>query len=709
MSKTTRGYSLSVKLTAAYSVLILLVSSVLTLSLYFELRATQRSAIRERLHDIISFAVPLVDSDYHGLIITPQDQNGAYYEIVFSRLKSIETTSKAINRVYTIRPQKDGSLIYIVDTTPNLTKRAKVGQNYQNNSPWLTQLLQTIDTVETTSSQVVKPVIEDGLYTRESGEVLLRGYALIIDQFGHVNGILGVELDATSIIASERHAMQMALFGFLVTVPLSLLLGWWLAHHLTSPVIDLVGGAERVAQGNLDQTVPVRSYDELGVLAESFNTMQAGLRQSRLQLENYTRTLAEERTLLRTLIDTVPDYIYIKDTECRFLLANSMVARSIGVASPEELIDKTDFDFLSLELAHQFYAEDKGIMASGQAVINREGLHVNRVDGTSSWLLTTKVPFRDSHGKIVGLVGLNHDVTDKKQAEQERLRLLAIEQELTIAQAIQQSLLPPQKPDWLDLDVVCYNVPAREVGGDLYAYYAFSNFGLPISAPSFPPESEGFQNPKSKIPNPKYAVAVGDVSGKGMPAALMMAISLASLQAAVKQKLSPSDLLAHLDNALTFYTKTTRQNCAMCYVDFGFEILEDDPKSQIQNPKFIARAVNAGCVSPLLKRFDGTVEWLEIGGMPLGVGLGAKTGYQQITLNLSKGDFIILTSDGIVEAMNESGEMFGFERLEQVVRNAPFTSAEPLLEHLKQEVLTFTGEAEQHDDMTVVIIGITNS
>ncbi len=84
--------------------------------------------------------------------------------------------------------------------------------------------------------------------------------------------------------------------------------------------------------------------------------------------------------------------------------------------------------------------------------------------------------------------------------------------------------------------------------------------------------------------------------------------------------------------------------------------------------------------------------------------MGADIGYQETTLNLSKGDLIILTSDGVVEANNAANDMLGFDRLAEIIRSGPTSSAEAMLEHLKRGVFAFTGDAEPHDDLTIVVV-----
>ncbi|MEM7348576.1 MAG: PP2C family protein-serine/threonine phosphatase, partial [Chloroflexota bacterium] len=272
------------------------------------------------------------------------------------------------------------------------------------------------------------------------------------------------------------------------------------------------------------------------------------------------------------------------------------------------------------------------------------------------------------------------DITKQKQAEEEQLRLSMIEKELSIAQTMQQSLLPEAKPTWPDIDIVCYNQPAKEVGGDFYSYYRFDEGAKPTGQPR------------------KYGISVGDVSGKGVSAALLMATSLSQFDASLSIDLSPATRMAHLDQALLPYTQPRRQNCAMCYV----EILPPTSKNSIGH----LNGVNAGCIPPYIRRTNGQVIEMNIGGFALGQGLGAQEGYQEADMTLEPGDFIILTSDGIVEATNKATEIFGFERLQQAIATGPTDTAKAMLKHLLLTVETFIQGTEPNDDLTIVIVKV---
>jgi len=127
---------------------------------------------------------------------------------------------------------------------------------------------------------------------------------------------------------------------------------------------------------------------------------------------------AFERSLLHTLADNVPHRIYAKDTGSRFVFANKAVAFGMGVASPEDLLGKTDFGFYPADSAAQYFAQEQEIMRTGQPLLNHEEHAYYVLSNTDAWMLTTKVPLRDDAGQVIGIVGINYDITERKAAEQ---------------------------------------------------------------------------------------------------------------------------------------------------------------------------------------------------------------------------------------------------------------------------------------------------
>ena len=134
--------------------------------------------------------------------------------------------------------------------------------------------------------------------------------------------------------------------------------------------------------------------------------------------------LARERLVLRTLIDNLPDMIFVKDAESRFTLTNTACTRQLGASQPEEVLGKSDADWVSPELAAQYLADEQALMRSGRPVTKEEATQHKTMG--MRWSLTTKVPLKDEAGHVTGLIGIARDITEHKLAEDK----LAYEQEL---------------------------------------------------------------------------------------------------------------------------------------------------------------------------------------------------------------------------------------------------------------------------------------
>ena len=143
--------------------------------------------------------------------------------------------------------------------------------------------------------------------------------------------------------------------------------------------------------------------------------------------------LRQERDLLRTLIDSTPDYIFLKDAEGRFILTNTAHAQAAGNIQADKLIGKTAFDVFSPELASQFHADDQKIMQSGKELINAERETVD-AQGNRKTVLTTKIPWRDKEGQILGLVGISRDVTERKHLEAQTVALASEQERVQVLQ-----------------------------------------------------------------------------------------------------------------------------------------------------------------------------------------------------------------------------------------------------------------------------------
>jgi PAS domain S-box-containing protein len=133
--------------------------------------------------------------------------------------------------------------------------------------------------------------------------------------------------------------------------------------------------------------------------------------------QDLATALANERTLLRTMIDLIPAFIYAKDVGSRFIAMNTALARNMGTTS-EQAIGKTDFDFFSPELAQKFYSDEQALIKSGTAIIDLEEPGFDKVTGMPRTVVTSKVPLRDENGMMIGIIGVGFDITERKVAEQ---------------------------------------------------------------------------------------------------------------------------------------------------------------------------------------------------------------------------------------------------------------------------------------------------
>jgi serine phosphatase RsbU (regulator of sigma subunit) len=292
-----------------------------------------------------------------------------------------------------------------------------------------------------------------------------------------------------------------------------------------------------------------------------------------------------------------------------------------------------------------------------------------------------------SQGELVGLLNLgprkseqDYSIEDRKllstlatqaapavrvaqlvQEQQEQARERArLEHELRVARVIQQTLLPKELPRRLGWQVAAYYQPARAVGGDFYDFLSFADGRL--------------------------GIVIGDVSDKGVPAALLMASTRSILHSVAQEGASPGKVLARINDLLC------PDMPPMMFVTCLYAVL--DPKSGWMH------YANAGHVLPHW-RHSGGVSELHATGMPLG--LMPNMGYEEKEVMLAPGDCVLFYSDGLVEAHNPRREMFGFPRLMALLGEQTADGA--LIDRLLGDLVAFTGPGwEQEDDVTLVTL-----
>lgn len=234
-----------------------------------------------------------------------------------------------------------------------------------------------------------------------------------------------------------------------------------------------------------------------------------------------------------------------------------------------------------------------------------------------------------------------------------------LHQDLRVARDIQVSLLlasSPRLPGW---EASTSFLPASELGGDLYDFVEL--------------------NP------PHWGVMIGDVSGKGIPAALHMAVARTLFRMEARQRRDPGQTLAQINQ---YIIEQVPQGCITLL--YG----------QLNTADGTMRLANAGHNYPLI--LNDTVHELPLDGLPLGI--DADYAFAETTAQLQPGDVLIFYTDGVVEAFNEQGELFGFERLKEVLAESPRRRPRTLTRHIVRAVRAFTGPTPQSDDITLVVL-----
>jgi serine phosphatase RsbU (regulator of sigma subunit)/ketosteroid isomerase-like protein len=250
----------------------------------------------------------------------------------------------------------------------------------------------------------------------------------------------------------------------------------------------------------------------------------------------------------------------------------------------------------------------------------------------------------------------------QQRLEQERIEHARVQQELEVARTIQKASLPKEVPTLEGWQISPFYQPAREVGGDFYDFHLLS---------------EG-----------RLGVVVGDATGKGVPAALVMSTTCGMLRLAAQSHSSPGEMLQRVNEALNPSVPSNM------FVTCFYAILEPNSGS--------LRYANAGHDLPYLCRRNGDAEELRARGMPLGLMPGMS--YEEGEAFLREEHGVLFYSDGLVEAHDPKGEMFGFPRLRELV--AEHAAEERSLEEaLLEKLYSFVGEGwEQEDDITLLTL-----
>ncbi len=253
---------------------------------------------------------------------------------------------------------------------------------------------------------------------------------------------------------------------------------------------------------------------------------------------------------------------------------------------------------------------------------------------------------------------------ENRRLFKEALEKQKMEEELEIARGIQTNLLPGKIPEFSNFDIAVFNLTSQQVGGDYYDIISLNDNS--------------------------FCIAIGDVSGKGVPAALLMANLQAFLKTICRQEMEIVEATALINDLVTENTSDGK------FITFFWALFENEKRK--------IRYVNAGHNPPLLIR-NGKIQKLEKGGIIFGV-MKTISPYLSEEIVLQKDDIIILFTDGITEAKNVNDDDFGDERLESIAENLEGLTAQEIMNKIKEEVQMFAHGAMQSDDMTLLVIRV---
>jgi phosphoserine phosphatase RsbU/P len=391
--------------------------------------------------------------------------------------------------------------------------------------------------------------------------------------------------------------------------------------------------------------------------------------------------LIQERNLLRTIVNHLPSRIFVKDTASRYLLNNTAHLETLGVRQQADVLGRTTQDFFPGERGRQALTDDQKVLSSGIPIFNQEKSDFG-TKGHVHWSLTTKVPIHDLDGKITGLVGISHDITPRKLAEEElRHRTAEMETDVRMARQIQETFLPGNFPvfprgvpaESSALRFAYRYIPAETLGGDFFEI-------IPLS-------------------DTKCGVLVCDVMGHGVRAGLLTAMIRGVLGELGERAENPAQVLAAINHSLVPILVQTGQPV---FASAFFGIFDTASNSLVYS--------NAGHPPPLIVRAgsDAVVRLVSDNPEPA-AGLINDFGYTRHQCEFLPDDLFVGYTDGVLEVSGSDGFFFGEKRLAALLRRSRDLPGTEVCTNVVKELETYGGRTRFEDDVCIVTIKSTGT
>jgi PAS domain S-box-containing protein len=493
-----------------------------------------------------------------------------------------------------------------------------------------------------------------------------------------VDWVIMSEKDEAEVFLPIQELQRSLGFGMVGLFAVIVLIGILFSRTLTRPITLLNESAQEMAGGELDREVSVSTNDEIGDLAQSFEIMRLSTNMLISELEDANINLeqkVEERTKelelaterVRTIVEIAPDAVITIDTQQTITLFNPKAEEIFGY-SADEVVGQP-LTMLMPEKSRSIHSGE--VNKFGQEELSARGMDSRREilgqrkDGST-------FPAEAGISKMV-INGEHYfttffrDITERRELEKQLEKANErMSEELNFAQEIQMSMLPlifPAFPTRAEFNIYAHLIPAREVGGDFYDFYFLDEDHL--------------------------CFVIGDVSGKGAPGALLMAVSKTLIKSRAMDDSQPSSILTHVNNELS------QNNDSAMFVTVFLGVLN------INTGRLVY--CNAGHNPPFILRSDGNLEKLDEFHGPV-IGALPNLTYKESATTLKLNDIITLHTDGVTEAMNQEEQLYTDARYEKFLDSNGLNTPQKLIDQVIRDVKRFEDDAVQADDITMLAL-----
>ncbi len=386
--------------------------------------------------------------------------------------------------------------------------------------------------------------------------------------------------------------------------------------------------------------------------------------------------------LLENLMNNVPDAIYFKDRQSRFVMMNKACADKHGWTSTEAVMGRSDFDVFSKEHAEQAFADEQKIIETGEPL---HGIEEKETwpDGTTTWVSTTKMPMKNDDGEIIGTFGISRDITEHKEAElrvqryAEEMRLITeeMENDFRMAGDLQKTFFPssyPAFPEGAAPEECCVEF--------LHSFKACSDVG-------------GDYCSIHRVSETEAGIFLCDVQGVGVRSALGTALIRGIVQEITPLGLEPGAYLSRMNELLIPLVchEEVLLGVTACY------LVLDTVSGKI-------RFSSAGHPLPILLRQGGGAKWLCEGHTPCSPALAAQPGiaYPSIECQTKPGDAMVLYTDGLCSVENVLDNAYGAKRLLDSAQSFAGDPLADIFQGLEGDALAFSKDGKYADDVCLV-------